>query len=275
MRPANVFDDGDVAQAYQRRPPYPPALFRRLLELTPGRRRAVDLGCGPGKIALELAGEFDVVLAADPATPMLALGQETDAGRHPNIRWTLSTAEALDFPGACDLIVAGASTHWMDHAVVFPKLAEALAPEGVLALIDGDGPHEAPWRGDYIALMAQWVARLGGVWGDPSFSRRANAHEKWIDVQGRESFTTLIRQPLEDLIEAEHSRATWARRAMGDAAARKFDADMRRLLAPYCDQGMIEYEIASNLLWGRPRPAPRSRTRAAPAIVDVADLSPT
>ena len=87
-----IFAEADVARCYHARPPYAPALCHRLLELVPGRHRALDLGCGPGKVAVVLAEHFDEVVALDPSEPMLAAGQAADEGRHPNIAWTRGKA---------------------------------------------------------------------------------------------------------------------------------------------------------------------------------------
>lgn len=249
------FEDVDVARAYRARSAYPRELYVRLCELAPGRTRAIDLGCGPGKLALGLADAFDEVFAVDPSAAMLAAGRELDQGRHGNIRWIQATAEASPIPSSCDLIVAGASIHWMDHAVVFPKLAAALGPEGVFAIVDGDGPHAAAWKADYMALLARWVERMGGAFGDPAFRARMTAHEAWIDVRGRETFAGTVQQDLEDFIESEHSRATWARAKMGADLASCFDADLRGVLAPHARLGQIEFQTLSTVAWGRPLPA--------------------
>ncbi|MFN3521428.1 MAG: hypothetical protein ACK4YQ_04215 [Phenylobacterium sp.] len=50
-----------------------------------------------------------------------------------------------------------ASLHWMTHAVLFPKLADALAPDGIIAAVDGDGPADAPWLADHQAVVVRWL----------------------------------------------------------------------------------------------------------------------
>ena len=246
------FEDIDVARAYRARSAYPPELYARLCDLAPGRTRAVDLGSGPGKLALGLAGAFGEVFAVDPSAAMLATGRELDQGRHRNVRWVQATAEALPIPTPCDLIVAGASIHWMDHAIVFPKLAAALGRDGVFAIVDGDGPHEAPWKAGYLALLARWVGRMGGVFGDPAFRARMTAHEAWIGIIGRETFAATVQQDVEAFIESEHSRATWARAKMGAELADRFDADLRDLLTPHARHGQIEFQTLSTIVWGHP-----------------------
>ena len=250
------FKDEDVASAYIDRPDYPAALHQRLLDLTHGRTRVLDLGCGPGKLARSLAPRFTEVLAVDPSAAMLRVGRELDAGAHPHIEWVNARAEDLSLEHASiDLAVAGASLHWMDPAVLFPKLAPALAPGAVLAVVDGDAPTAAPWLDAYQAVIVAWVERSGDTWNGVAHRERMSRHEQWFDVQGRETFTLQVRQPLKALIACQHSRATWARSRMG-ASADAFDADLRAALAAWSDNGQLTFEVRSTLIWGRPRLAP-------------------
>ena len=251
------FLDEDVARAYAHRTDYPPALHARLLELTPGRGRLLDLGCGPGKLGRGLAAQFEEVLAVDPSAAMLRLGRELDAGAHPNIAWIEATAETAPIEAPLDLIVMGASVHWVDPARVFPKLASALTARGLMALIDGDGPAQAPWIGAWRAVIRDWVGRLGGVWNGPAHQALMSAHEPWFERVGVETFTAQVEQAVDDLIEAEHSRASWARAKMGDLAG-AFDAELRGVLEPHAQAGRVRFEVRTQLSWGRPMAQPRT-----------------
>ncbi len=248
-----AFDDLDVARAYANRAPYPSALFRRLAELAPRHGRVLDLGSGPGKLARPLAEVFEHVDAVDPAAPMIAAGRDLDAGAHPNIAWTVSTAEAAPLAGPYDLVVAGASIHWMDHEVLFPRLHQHMSPDGLVAVIGGDEAHDPPWAEQWPALMGRWIAAMGGVYDQQTFKAQAEAHESWIDIDGRETIAASINQSLEDFIDGEHSRGTWARRKMGPERSSAFDADLRALLTPHARDGMLTYETHTRLTYGRPR----------------------
>jgi SAM-dependent methyltransferase len=238
------------------RPPYPPELAARLADLAPGRARAVDIGAGPGKIAIPLADHFHEVLAVDPSAAMIAEGRVADAGRHANIRWIERAAETLALP-ACDLAVAGASVHWLEPSAVFPALKTVLGSKGVLAIVDGDSPFAAPFAGEYMALITAWVEWIGDVQDGPGFRAHVTGHEAWMDVHGHETLHGFHRQSVGAFINAEHSRAAWARSRMGEAHAARFDADLRRLLTPYARLGYLEYTVQTTLTWGRPRARPR------------------
>jgi SAM-dependent methyltransferase len=246
------FEDEDVVRCYRHRPPYPDALHTRLTELATGRGRLLDLGCGPGKLARGLAERFDRVDAVDPSAAMLAAGRAMDCGAHPNIRWIEAGAEDAPFDGPYDLAVAGASIHWIRHEEVMPRLARALRSGAPLALVDGDGPSEASWRDAFQAVVVRWVEKSGRTWDDTAHKALVSAHLPWIDIHGEETFTHTVQQPLDHFIEAQHSRATWARSRMG-AEADAFDADLRAALEPFAADGAVSFTVAVRLAWGAPR----------------------
>ncbi|HWA62477.1 MAG TPA: hypothetical protein VG939_13935 [Caulobacteraceae bacterium] len=62
----------------------------------------------------------------------------------------------------------------------------------------------------------------------------------------------------DDLIDGEHSRATWARARMGPELAAAFDADLREVLGA----AEVEFRVETRLLWGRARAAPRPQPAA-------------
>lgn len=253
-----------MVRAYAYRTDYPPTLYSRLLELTPGRKRIADLGCGPGKLARVLAPAFEEVLAIDPSAEMLRLGQTLDGGASPNIRWIESLAEDARLEWPIDLIVAGASLHWMDTGKLLPKLAAALADGGVMTIVDGDGPAQAPWIEAWRQVIVDWVGRMGGEWNGEAHRARTTAHEPWFEALGSEVFSAVVRQPIDELIEAEHSRATWARAKMGALAA-AFDDDLRQVLAPYADGGAVVFNVQTRLTWGRPLASAKGGTRPVAA----------
>lgn len=248
---AQVFADDDVARAYAKRPAYPPELFRFLFDLVPGRERALDLGCGPGKIALTLAGLFRRVEAVDPSFSMIEEGKR--AGGHANIDWVLASAEDAALSGPYDLVAAGSSIHWMQHEIVFPKLANALGQNGLVAIISGDEVSAAPWLEEWTQFKLGWLRKVGQTPDVAGIANALRSYEPWVDVAGAREFSHVFQQSIADFIECQHSRATWARSAMGGALASAFDADLQEMLRPHASDGLVCYELSSTLVWGRPR----------------------
>lgn len=260
---AAIFAEDAVVASYHARPPYASALYERLLGMTAGRARALDIGCGPGKVARVLADHFAEVVALDPSAPMIAAGQAADGGRHANIVWVEERAEDFESEAGFDLVTAGSSIHWADPAILFPKLARwtrtfaVLNNDPIFPLPSPPCGHDA-----WIDFLTEWYARTGrtapAAWRNPDPDALPPApHEAWMDVAGRERFRFVFRQSVEDFVASCHSRVSWRRRVMGEATARAFDIALADLMRPHATDGLLDLEIVSELAWGAPLAAQR------------------
>src|SRR5881396_1780139 len=99
---ANPWDprlyEGSAPYYAQGRLPYPPEMAAALREelALDGTGRLIDLGCGPGSVALLLASLFAEVVGVDPDAGMIAeAGAEAALRGIENARWEESPAEAL------------------------------------------------------------------------------------------------------------------------------------------------------------------------------------
>src|SRR5258706_15668620 len=82
--PPNLLPDAfaGAAVAYARyRPPYPEALLSDLLSRVASHGGLLDLACGPGRGALDLAGAFDTGWAVDLEPERVEIGQQEGARR--------------------------------------------------------------------------------------------------------------------------------------------------------------------------------------------------
>lgn len=247
-----VFGELDVARCYTYRVPYAARLYERFLELVPRRGLLLDLGCGPGKIARELAPHFERVTGVDPSAAMLEAGQELNESD--NIAWACGRAEDVVLDGKFDAIAIGTAVHWMQHEIVFPKMSECLAKDGILAIIDSErADNELPWSLRWIEFLKAWLKRVGREYDPLNFAAAGRAYVNWMDVHGKESFVEDFRQPVEHFIACQHSTATFARAKMGAELATEFDAELDQALRPLSDGGWLEFKVRSNLTWGKPR----------------------
>jgi len=120
-------------------------LFERVLALgrfTAGR--ALDVGCGTGRISAALAARGVKVWGVDPAPGML----EVARARVPRgVGLKEGTAEALPFrDGWFDAAVCWLTVHLMDRQRAFAELARVLSPGGRLVIATFDPAHfDAFW----------------------------------------------------------------------------------------------------------------------------------
>ncbi len=251
---ARAFGDEDVVRAYANRPDYPPALFEALLERIHGRAIALDLGTGPGKIAGRLAPHFARIDAIDPSAAMLATARENWPAQ--NINWINARTEDAALAPAYDLVTAGAAIHWMVPEITFPKIARHLAPSAKLAIIGGDGAHEAPWKTEWETFANRWTLHDGGAYDRSRHHVARKMLEQWIDAEENLSFGHEMRQSIPEFLENLHSHSNWTRAHLGARTA-AFDEEAAALLGSFLHDGLLTYTVSTRLIVGHPRTTPK------------------
>jgi malonyl-CoA O-methyltransferase len=136
-RAAPGFAEADFVHSVARQ-----GLFERLAPMLIEPKVIVDLGCGVGAGATQLAASYpaSTVIAVDRSAPMLQQLQQAGAA-HPRISSLHAEAETLPLqPASVDLVFASLLLPWLnDPAPVFRRVAEVLRPGG-LFLFSALGP---------------------------------------------------------------------------------------------------------------------------------------
>jgi SAM-dependent methyltransferase len=158
------------------RPAYAPALIRRVAEAVglSVQHRVLDLGCGPGPLAIGLAYFAGEVLALDPEPNMLEAARAAALGLTPNVTFQPGSSRDLSPAlGHFRLVAMGRSFHWMDRAETLLKLNALIEPGGAVALfhdVHPDVPDNA-WRATWREVLAKYEGndsmrqrRRSGTW---------------------------------------------------------------------------------------------------------------
>jgi SAM-dependent methyltransferase len=244
------FADPSVVSSYHLRPPYPPEVIDILVGLAVDEPRAVlEAGCGRGEMARALAPRVARVDAVDPSPGMLAKGRAMPGGDAPNLTWIQGFAEDAPLRPPYALIVAAASLHWMDWAVVLPRFRDALTRSGVLALVHvREGP--LPWNDT-----------IGEVITRHSTNRTFRPYDLVGELEQRDLFHPTGRQetvaipfaqPVAAYVESFHARNGLSRDRLSPEAASAFDREMTALIAPHAPDGLAHLEVTGVVTWGRP-----------------------
>jgi SAM-dependent methyltransferase len=143
-----VFDED--ADLYDRvRPGYPAQLFDDLAVLAgvgPGCR-LLEIGPGTGKATIELARRACRITAVELGPNLAAIATRNLTALHeahqqtgetiPRAEVVVSAFETWPLPDEqFDVVVAATAYHWLDPDMRLAKIAEALRPGGMLAVVE-------------------------------------------------------------------------------------------------------------------------------------------
>ncbi len=161
-------------------------LLLRQLPATPAR--VLDVGCGAGDLAAKLARVAGRVDALDVSGPMIELARAAVPG---NV--TCIHADVLTHPlpaDAYDAIVSLTALHHLPLADVLRRLAAALRPGGVLAVVAlprTDLPRELP------AELAGAVGHR--LYGAAFAGLRAAGRGDWYEMPASRAMMPVVLQP--------------------------------------------------------------------------------
>src|SRR6185312_11164374 len=221
------------------RPPYPERLIARVIAfagLKPGDA-VMDLGCGPGSLALEFARAGMAVTAVDPEPAMLEAAR--GAAREARVALDLRRGSSFDWPhgiGPFRMVTIGRAFPWMDRAATLKTLDRMVAPGGAVVLFDDEHLRTAEnrWRKDVTAL----ADRYGRAEMSHIVERRSagyRRHESFLlDSPFRvlDGLSTITRRELsaDDVVGLAFSLSTCSPAKLGERAA-EFEAELRAELA--------------------------------------------
>jgi SAM-dependent methyltransferase len=129
-----------------------------------GTGRLIDVGCGPGSVALLLAPLFAEVVGVDPDPGMIA-ESVTEAARRgvANARWVEMPAEALpDDLGSFRVATFAQSFHWMDREKVASIVRGMLEPGGSWVHINAT-THQGAEGADDLPLPSPPREEIGDL----------------------------------------------------------------------------------------------------------------
>lgn len=247
---AEAFKHHAVVDAYRYRPPYPKEVFDVLSHLmTDEPRTLLDVGAGSGDVARHCFMFAERIDAVDFSQSMIEQGKRLPNGNHPHLHWVYGKIEEVPLTPPYSLITAGSSIHWTQWSLAFPRFRRMLSPHGYLALLHR-GILPMPWDEELRNLRVHFSTRHDR--GSAHVLPDLEAGGFFLKKGQKETAPVPFVQSLDDFIEGLHSRSGLAKERMGQDKAAAFDQQVRELILPYCEKGMLSLRVVGTVTWGIP-----------------------
>jgi SAM-dependent methyltransferase len=149
------------------RPPYPAEFFRTVAaKLGFSKQDAlIDLGTGPGLLALGFAPYVGRITGVDPEPAMLGVARQAAEQRNQDFSLIEGKAEALpDDIGRFDVVTVGRALHWMDRDAMAALLPRLITPHGAIVICSSGSAADGrnPWLERYNEARRFWSGQGGG-----------------------------------------------------------------------------------------------------------------
>jgi SAM-dependent methyltransferase len=254
-----------AAQYYlEGRPGYADRLIRRIAELFGfnGDQKLLDLGTGPGQLAIAFAPYVGEVTAIDPEPEMLRIAAEQALKADVRLNLLEGNSYTLDGSlGPFDLVTIGRAFHWMDRPRTLQALDKLIRPGGAVALFSTRHPvvPENGWLEDYDALIDGH--------GEADSPRRIRRSAGWVAHESillESSFSELERigvvecrrTPLEQLVMRALSYSISSPGRIGGTRAEQLARAIRSILSTHAVDGMVREVVESEALLAFRSPMP-------------------
>lgn len=142
---------------------YPPELLDAMAEncRLDGAGRLLDLGCGPGYLAIPLARHFAETVAMDPEPKMMEAARRAAARAGVPLTFVqASSAELGAHLGSFRMVAIGRAFDWIDREATLACLDRLVEPEGCIAVVEDVHPDvaENSWVGIWREVRDRWGA---------------------------------------------------------------------------------------------------------------------
>lgn len=238
------------------RPRYSSSLLRFLVRSfsLDGTGRLLDLGCGPGELALRLSDWFEEVLGIDPEPEMLVEAARLSGEiRCENTSWIHGRAEDLGTDqGPFRLVTIASAFHWMDREKVLNILYGCVEKGGGVAIIDRRNPPSPTWRGAVQEVIKRWLGEERRA-GDTTFRPPVVPYEVIASGSLFERVETHTLPAYEKVWTVDqilghlYSTSFASRRLLGDRVE-GFEVDLRETLLNLNPGGQFSEQLVDSVL---------------------------
>ncbi len=222
-----------------------------------GDESLLDIGCGPGLLAIGFAPFVAHCTGLDPEPAMIEAA--TQAAAAAGVSLSLLPGRIEDFTASkpFDILTIGRALHWLDRDPALARMEQIASPNARL-LVCSASSIESPatlWVRAYSQVRRAYVSDADEaryrIDGRSWFRESAFTHLADISVNQSRSFT------IDDLIGRALSRSNTSPQVLGPRR-KAFEHDIREALEPFAHHGVLQDEIIARASVFERSRAPRS-----------------
>lgn len=245
-----------AARHYFARPEYSTRLIGRVIaDLALSRDdRVLDLGCGPGPLAIAFAPFVGQVVAVDPNAEMREVGRRAARGRADNVFFVGGSSNDLgDQFGRFRLVTMGRSFHWMDRAATLARLDQIVEPDGAVALFNVAAVNEGRdhWHRQFDEIVNRYSVQPP-VWRSTEWpDQTAILVDSAFGCVDGFSAAERVNFPADRLADRALSMSRTSPDALGPDKAAAMTAEVHALAASVAKNGFLTEILESQVTIGR------------------------
>jgi SAM-dependent methyltransferase len=218
--------------------------------------RLLDLGCGPGSLAIAFAPLCRQVVAMDPEPDMLAAAAREAA--QAGVELALIQGSSFDLSpelGSFRLVTMGRSFHWMDRKATLALLETMVGADGGLAFFDEQaiGRSTGRWRETMQDAIAKFSTRSSTRAVRSTLGWRSHEEILLQSAFGAlRRFGVVIKREIDAdaIVGRAFSMSSGSPDALGERRA-EFERELRRHLSELQPDGRFEEIVEMRALIAR------------------------
>jgi len=229
------------------REPYPPKFFQKVAEQIAlgGDEALLDIGCGPGLLAIGFAPFVGSCTGLDPEPEMITAAK--DAAAEAGVALSLIAGRIEEFPTtqSYDVITIGRAHHWLERTATLAVLERILVPDSGRILIcraSSVETPETPWVKPYRKVRSAWAS------GPAEEHYRIHPSEWFAGWRfsplGETSVIERRQVTIADLIGRALSRSNTSPEVVAGGRER-FEAEIAAALEPFVRDGVLVEQIVA------------------------------
>jgi SAM-dependent methyltransferase len=209
-----------------------------------GSEALLDVGCGPGLLAVNFAPFVGHVTGIDPEPGMIAVARQAAAEAGVAISLVETQLEQFSAPGRFDIVTIGRALHWLHRESSLPVLQRIVAPAGRIVICGASmvKSPKYPWVQAYEAARRSWTLK------DEEKRYKLDC-EAWFSGSGFESDGEVSVSERREVTAAELvkralSKSNTSLEVLGSRRP-QFEAEIIAALEPFSQNGPLREEIVS------------------------------